>query len=135
LGFSYSHLAEALLLAERYDEAREFAQRAIACATTSDPLGQASGQRTLSVLAAREGQREQAADHTARAFESARKRSSERDTALTHLYFAQVQRIFGDHAAARAELTAAKMLFERLGMAHHEALAQRRLNGELNGSG
>jgi class 3 adenylate cyclase/tetratricopeptide (TPR) repeat protein len=135
LGFSYSHLAEALLLAERHDEAREFAQRAIACATTSDPLGQASGQRTLSVLAAREGQREQAVDHTARAFESARKRSSERDTALTHLYFAQVQRIFGDHAAARAELTAAKMLFQRLGMAHHEALAQRRLNGELNGSG
>lgn len=128
LGFSYSHLAEALLSAQRHDDARHFALRAVDRASTSDPLGQASGQRTLAALAAREGNQQEALELCRHAFDSAQSRGSERDTALTHLCLGNVQRIFGDHAAARAELLAAKALFERLSMTHHEALAQRELN-------
>ncbi|MFZ5891848.1 MAG: ATP-binding protein [Myxococcota bacterium] len=132
LGFSYSHWAHALLLAGRFEAAREYAERAVSRVQISDPLGEAQGERTLAELCARDGNRSAALAHIERALASAQRRSSERDVALARLSLATVHRVFGEHAAVQAELTQAKLMFERLGMAHHQAEARRLLEAELS---
>ena len=127
LGFGYSHLAHALLIAGRSDDARRFAERAIACAATSDPLGVASGERTLALLAANEGHREAAFAHVERAFASARARKSDRDVALTHSCASRVEAAFGNADAQGERLRAAHAMFDRLGMNYHRAEAERQL--------
>ncbi|HET9931019.1 MAG TPA: AAA family ATPase [Polyangiaceae bacterium] len=127
LGFVYSHFAHALLLANRSDEARHFAERAITCAATSDPLGVASGERTLAMLAARRGERDSAFSHIERAFTSARVRQSDREAALTHLTLGVIDGIFEQSDAERDQLRTAHVMFDRLGMAYHRAEAERLL--------
>lgn len=133
LGFAYSHLAEALLIAGRDEDARRFAERAIACADTSDPLGVASGERSLAILAARQSGRDAAFAHIERAFASARSRQSDRDAALTHLCVGRVEASFGNADLAREQLRAAHAMFDRLGMSHHRAEAERLLTSASPG--
>lgn len=127
LGFSYSHLAHAFLLLGRDNEAQRFAQSAITRAETSDPLGVASGERTLATLAARQGRREAAWAHVERAFASARARQSDREVALNHLTLSTLEGAFGNREGEREQLRTAHAMFDRLAMTYHRAEVERRL--------
>lgn len=127
LGFGYGHLAHALLTAERLERAGELASRALRRAETGDPLGEAMGERTLAWLSARAGRRADALAHGQRALESALRRGSQRDAALTQLTLGKLHLSWSEPDAAQPLLESARATFEQMMMVWHRAESERLL--------
>jgi class 3 adenylate cyclase/tetratricopeptide (TPR) repeat protein len=127
LGFGYAHLAHALFSAGALERARDYASRAVARAQTGDPLGEALGERVLSLLDERDGQHAEALTHAELARKSAARRGSARDTALAQLVLGELRLSLGETELARSELESARQTFEQMNMAWHRAEALRLL--------
>jgi class 3 adenylate cyclase/tetratricopeptide (TPR) repeat protein len=119
ISFNYGYLAEALFDAGMLDQASEFARRAVARAP-ADPLGEASGYRTLARLAGRTPGADVRALLT-KAMTASVSRHSAREIALTDL--ASVQ-LLGPHASLSDDPRAA---FRAMNMDHYEREAERLL--------
>ena len=119
LSLMYARWADGLLLAERLEEARDVAQRAIDTAVACGERGhEAEGCYALaSVLAAGDSPEPEAA--TAR-FEEARARAKELGMrpliARCHLGLGQIDKRRGDQAKAAEHLALATRLFGEIGM-------------------
>jgi class 3 adenylate cyclase/tetratricopeptide (TPR) repeat protein len=118
---SYGFLADAYATAGQFDEARHFAERALARAKLRDPLGEAMAYRVLARLAKRASTEVHEFLH--RAFASAEAHRSRREAALNQLLVAEL-RLTSSADAIRAG-TMALAEFESMGMRWHAEEARR----------
>lgn len=118
ISFNYGYLAEALASAGRSEEARAYAERAVARAHT-DPLGETSAYRTLARLARNHAHElgKDTAHYLAEAKRSALKRRSDRDFALTELERAK---LLPTETAWRRSPAQLREAFNGMGMRFHE---------------
>jgi len=115
ISFNYACLAEALLEAGKLEAASNYARRAIARASV-DPIGEASGYRTLAHLASLTRSEEPGA-LLSKAMTASVARRSAREIALTDL--AGIQ-LYGPDASISDDPRPA---FRAMGMTYHERLA------------
>jgi class 3 adenylate cyclase/tetratricopeptide (TPR) repeat protein len=126
ISLTYGLMAEAAAVAEDFALAVEYANRALARAKRSDPLGEVMAYRAL---ARRHAQFESTSPESnlylTRAFEAAKQRCSKREAAITQLLLAELALRSGDASACYESASAARAEFERMKMAWYEAEASK----------
>ncbi len=125
LSFCLGHLAQAQLEAGRMELAARHAQRTIDRADCGDRVGLAMAHRVLAVIAAHNGDERATRQHCERAFRSAERRQSRRETALTNMTLGELECRFGRIDEARSLLESARDGFEELRMSWHYAESRR----------
>jgi|CZKU01.1.fsa_nt_gi class 3 adenylate cyclase/tetratricopeptide (TPR) repeat protein len=112
VSFNYAHLADALVDAMKPEEARAYALRALRRAEEKDPIGETMAHRVLARLA---GPGAVAESHLESARQSAIRRGSRRDLALTRLLAVEL-RPSADRDTARCELIELRDAFTTMNM-------------------
>lgn len=124
ISFNYAYLADALAAAGDYQQAQEYAQRALARSERADHLGEPMAHRTLARIASHDPERyAEAHAHLDRAMSSARSRQSAREVALTSLEVASLHMTRGEREQAARALVAARLIFGQLAMDHYQRRA------------
>jgi len=126
LSWNLSCLAEALALSSHPDEAKAYAERALARAEARDLLGEVAAHRALG-LAETSGKGGSWASAEAcfeRALAAARRKGSERDAAITRLRAASAAFRFGEHDRAATWLRIATGQIETMKMTSYLAEAR-----------
>ncbi len=123
LSFNYGNLSDALVTSNQIAPARDFADRALRRIAQKDPLGETTAYRALARAALLEGNGNEVQSCLERARESARRRESPREIALTRLLEGEVSADAGDQDAAERALREARAAFDEMGMTWHRARA------------
>ena len=111
------YLAEAYVLAERLDDAREFAQRALTLARERDHRGyEAWTLRVLGEVTARGPTPEQADDHYRTALALGEELGMRPLIAHCHLGLGRLSRVTRDREQARGHLTTATSMYREMDM-------------------
>ncbi|HEX6691710.1 MAG TPA: adenylate/guanylate cyclase domain-containing protein [Burkholderiales bacterium] len=125
ISLNYGWLAEGMVAAGRFGEARAHASRALKRARRDDRLGEAMACRALARAAAGGHARRPPERYLALAMQAARDRGARHETAATELCAAEIELARGNRAAALPLLERAMAGFEAMDMAWHLAQAER----------
>jgi hypothetical protein len=124
ISLSYGWIAETMLAAGRYDEARAYAARALRRARQRDRLGEPMAYRVLSGLPA-DYRRHSPEYYLDAAMRSAQTRHSLHDEAVTLLHQGELAAARGSYVDAAALLARASSAFGAMDMRWHQLQAQR----------
>lgn len=132
ISLSWGFLAEAMVRAERFEEAREYAEKVLERADAFDPISEGTACRALARIEQKHRPEDPARAEAwlDRALRAAEKRGSLRDRAITLATHAEILADRGDAEAARARLGIALPELERMDLTYYADEA-RRLSARL----
>jgi tetratricopeptide (TPR) repeat protein len=116
LSWNQSCLAEALALSRSADDAKAYADRALARADARDLLGEVAAYRALGVAEASHGNWPAAETSFERALVASARKGSDREAAITRFRAAEAARRFGERERAATWLETATRQFESMKM-------------------